>query len=147
MATPFKCDLCHYRNLRKRDPDLRDPQDVYLLTAIRRANLDAFWARALSTVKDNFSRHARDYVDTIQAFGLRGKDFLPQMGWPILEDRVGMAIAVQALHMSLRPGKHAETIQYATVRRTHTWYTNAYTAGRAYTTSAMYNGSDEWGVV
>jgi hypothetical protein len=76
MAIPFECDLCHYRNLRKQDPSLTDPQDVYLLTAIRRANLDAFWARASSTtVKNNFSQHARDYDDTIKAFGLRGEDF------------------------------------------------------------------------
>jgi hypothetical protein len=64
MAVPFECDLCHYRNLRKRDPVLTDPRDVYLLTAIRRANLDAFWARAANTVKDNFSWYAQDYKDT-----------------------------------------------------------------------------------
>jgi hypothetical protein len=138
MAVPFECDLCHYQNLRKRDPVPTDPRDVYLLIAIHRANLDAFWARAANTVKDNFSRHARDYEDTVKAFGLPGEDFLPQMGWSVLEDRVGMALAVQALHVSLRPGKHADAIQYSTVRKTHTWYTNAYTAGKEYNTAAMF---------
>ena len=78
-----------------------DPRDImYLLTAIHRANLDAFWTRAANTIKDNFSRHARDYEDTVKTFGLQGEDFLPQMGWPVLEDRVGMALAVQAMHVS-----------------------------------------------
>jgi hypothetical protein len=107
---------------------------MYLLTAIHRANLDAFWTRAANTIKDNFSRHARDYEDTVKTFGLQGEDFLPQMGWPILEDTVGMALAVQAL----RPGKHADTIQYSTIRKTHIWYTNAYTAGKEYNTAAMF---------
>lgn len=109
MAVPFECDLCHYRNLRKRDPDLSDHQDVYLLTAIRRANLDACWARAAKTVKDNLSRHVRDYNDAVKVFGLRGENFLPQMGWPVLEDRVGMSLAVQALHVA--QGGQGSTIQ------------------------------------
>jgi hypothetical protein len=138
MAVPFECDLCHYWNLKKRDPDLNFAQDVYLLTAIRRANLDACWARAAKTVKDNLSRHVRDYNDAVNVFGFRGENFLPRMGWPVLEDRVGMALAVQALHVSRRPGKYDTTIQYATVRKTHSWFTNAYMAGREYTAAALF---------
>jgi hypothetical protein len=137
MAVPFECDLCHYRNLRKRDPDLTDHRDVYLLTCIRRAVLDACWARRPGTVSSNLARHIRDY-DTVRTFGLRGEDFLPKLGWPVLQDRVGMALAVQAVHISRQPGRHAEHIQFSTVRKTHSWYTNAYTAGMEYNTAAMF---------
>jgi len=137
MAVPFECDLCHYRNLRKRDPDLSDHRDVYLLTCIRRAVLDACWARRPKTVSSNLARHIRDY-DTVRTFGLRGEDCLPKLGWPVLQDRVGMALAVQAVHISRRPGRHAEHIQFSTVRKTHSWYTNAYTAGMEYNTAAMF---------
>ena len=44
LMIPFKCELCHYRNLKKMDP-VGDKEDVTLLRAIRRANLDAFWSR------------------------------------------------------------------------------------------------------
>jgi hypothetical protein len=99
MAVPFECDLCHYRNLQKRDPVPTDPRDVYLLIAICRVNLDAFWDRAANTVKDIFSQHAQNYEDTVKACGLPGEDFLPQMGWPVFEDRVGMALRLSRLCM------------------------------------------------
>jgi hypothetical protein len=108
MAVPFECDLCHFRNLKKKDPNLSDFQDIYLLTAIRRANLDACWARATKTVKDNLSRHVRDYNDAVTVFGFRGENFLPQMGWPVLEDRVGICTS---------PGDLASTIPPSSTQR------------------------------
>ena len=50
MGVPFACDLCHFRNLNKRSPDLNDRKDVRTLWAICRASLDALWAREPSTV-------------------------------------------------------------------------------------------------
>ena len=44
LMIPFQCELCHYRNLIKMNL-VRDKEDVTLLRAIRRANLDAFWSR------------------------------------------------------------------------------------------------------
>jgi hypothetical protein len=52
----FQCDLCHFRNIQKRDPGREDPADIFLLTMIRRANLDAFWSRKSSTVSHNGTR-------------------------------------------------------------------------------------------
>ena len=45
----FQCDLCYFRNLKQRDPGHSD-LDIRLVVDIRRANLDAFWARDLETV-------------------------------------------------------------------------------------------------
>ena len=31
LMTPFQCDLCHFRNLKKQDPDYGQQQDLVLL--------------------------------------------------------------------------------------------------------------------
>ena len=46
---PFQFDLCHFRNLKQRDPGHSD-LDIRSVVAIRRAYLDAFWARESETV-------------------------------------------------------------------------------------------------
>ena len=50
MITHFQCDLCHFQNMVKRNPNPKSHTDNILLTAIRRANIDAFWARERTTV-------------------------------------------------------------------------------------------------
>ena len=52
LMCPFQCDLCHFRNIQKRDPG-PDPRDAYAMMAIRRAILDSFWSRESSTVLAN----------------------------------------------------------------------------------------------
>ena len=49
-GVPFECDLCHFRNMNKRDPVWERAKDVRTFTAIRRAQLDVFWARRPGTV-------------------------------------------------------------------------------------------------
>ena len=138
MGVPFECDLCHYRNIRKKDPDLGNSRDTFLLMVIRRANLDACWARATSTVLANWNRSAKDYYETVRDMGMSGDEFLPELGWPYLEDRVGMRVAVQTLNASLRPGKYANHLQYDAMRRTPTWWNSAYTSGTQYNQGAMF---------
>jgi hypothetical protein len=41
---PFECDLCIFRKLKRRSPDLTNPGDDLLLACIRQINLDAFWS-------------------------------------------------------------------------------------------------------
>ena len=53
LMTPFECDLCIFRKLRKVEPSLDNSQDELLMTCIRRINLDAFRARASNTVNQN----------------------------------------------------------------------------------------------
>jgi hypothetical protein len=43
-----ECDLCVFRKLKKRSPDVTNPGDELLIACIRRINLDAFWSRDLS---------------------------------------------------------------------------------------------------
>jgi hypothetical protein len=53
LMCPFKCDLCHFRNIQKRDFCPTNVIDKLLLQCIRRVLLDAFWARESSTVRVN----------------------------------------------------------------------------------------------
>jgi hypothetical protein len=55
LVCPFQCDLCHFRNIKKRDPFAGDLKDLSLLCGIRRAKLDAFWARRPGIVKSNLT--------------------------------------------------------------------------------------------
>jgi hypothetical protein len=104
MGVPFECDLCHFRNLTRRNPKWGDPNDEYMLTCIRRANLDVMWARASSTVRANLGRIRLDYDAARHVFSLYKP--LPSLGWDELEDRVGMGVAIMTLHSSLRPGRY-----------------------------------------
>ena len=49
LMIPFQYDICHYRSLKEMDP-VEDKEDLTLLRAIRRANLDAFWSRETGTI-------------------------------------------------------------------------------------------------
>jgi hypothetical protein len=53
MLVPFECDLCIFRKLKSRNPLPGNQQDTLLMACLRRANLDAFWSRAKSTVLTN----------------------------------------------------------------------------------------------
>ena len=48
---PFQYNLCQFRNIYGRNPGLEPYKDKIKFVLIRRAILDAFWARASSTVK------------------------------------------------------------------------------------------------
>ena len=49
-VSPVNCDFCAFRDLNFQDPVGSIPKDVTTLVAIRRANLDAMWAREPETV-------------------------------------------------------------------------------------------------
>jgi hypothetical protein len=54
---------------------------------------------------------------------------LPVLGNPLVGDRVGLGVALTTVLASLRPGKNATYVQFDTIRKTQTWYANAYDAG------------------
>ena len=58
----FQCDLCHFRNIQRRSPSVGSMKDQLLLRCIRRANLDAMWAKESSTVANN-TRQVRKLVE------------------------------------------------------------------------------------
>ena len=53
LLVPFECDLCIFRKLRGKNPDIKDSQDELLVHCIRRMNLDAFWSRSSATIYGN----------------------------------------------------------------------------------------------
>jgi hypothetical protein len=53
-----------------------------------------------------------DYDMVLENLSVLPKALLPQLGNPLLEDRVGMAIAVTTVCTSLRPGKNSAHIQF-----------------------------------
>ena len=112
LLTTFQCDLCHFRNLKGHSP-LDEHNDKKLLTYIRRANLDAFWARETGTVR-NTRRDVLMINKNAAVFGLT--NILPKMGPFRIGDDHGMGLAVCMLLRSLDVGKNEKTIQFATRR-------------------------------
>ncbi|KAL7474031.1 hypothetical protein ACHAW6_000030 [Cyclotella cf. meneghiniana] len=95
MGVPFECDLCQFWNVKKCDPILSKGSDGYTLLGIRQVNLDVCGSRAPRTVKANLNRLVVNCRSAEFTFEL--SDYLPQLGWPYVEDRVGMAIALKCL--------------------------------------------------
>ena len=137
LLVPFQCDLCHFRNLTDRDPG-QSVEDVRLIVAIRRANLDAFWAREPGTV----AATKREGVKIGRLGALVGLvNLFPAMGPFPLEDTQGMGIAVCMLERSLDKGRYRTTLQFETVRKLRSAFSNIWHASRqTLTTSVMAIG-------
>ena len=50
MLTRFQCDICHFRNINGRSPEVSNLKDKTLLETIQRESLDAFWSRGAETI-------------------------------------------------------------------------------------------------
>jgi hypothetical protein len=121
LMVPFQCEVCHFRNIMLTDPDGQSARDVKMMDLMRRANLDAFWSREISTVKSNL-REAIRMEKMAKRFGM--PCITPVMGpWP-LEDSLGMKVAMALLARSLDKGIYEETVQWDTFRRTMSAVTN-----------------------
>ena len=125
LMTPFQCDLCHFRNMKMRDPDPQDYLDRKLFQYIRRASLDSLWSREPATVGGNLSQ-ARAMERCGRSIGLESVS--PKMGPFPVEDSFGMKVACAMLERSLDPGKWEATIQFATARKVRSAYSNIYHA-------------------
>ena len=94
----------------------------------RRASLDAFWGREMSTVAANRNGAIKIYKISVD-LGL--ESIFPEM-WPfVLEDILGMGIATCLLRWSLNRGKYRETLQFETVRKLRSAYSNIWYSSRA----------------
>lgn len=71
LMVPFECDLCIFRKLKGHNPGLKNETDSLLLACIRRANLDAFWSSASSTVEGNM-RKTKLALNFSSRLGLKG---------------------------------------------------------------------------
>ena len=112
----FQCDLCHFRNIQRREPRAGSGADSVLMRNIRRANLDAMWSREPTTITQN--RYQLDqFLKKGVVLGLKGDQIFAPFGPMPLEDRDGLAAACCLLERSLDSGKNEATIQYDTVRK------------------------------
>jgi len=123
LFTSFQCDLCHFRNIKKRSPRSDTPQDALLMKCIRRASLDAFWSRETGTVQGN-AREIKVMRRKLNLLGCGLDDALPAMGPFEVEDSVGMLVACAMLMRTLDPGRNEETVQYGTASKMRGAYSN-----------------------
>jgi hypothetical protein len=124
LACPFQCDSCHLRNIKKRDPFSSDLRDLRLLYGIRRANLDAFWARTPGTVNINLTLMLSIVKVQEEDHGIpRGHMFRPQGPDPV-EDTFGIMNAVVLLDHSLNAGINPAKVKFNTVRKTRSAMSN-----------------------
>ena len=126
LMCPFQCNLCQFRNVTKRDPGTEMVRDHDILIAIRRAILDAFWSRATHTVQGNKSTLKRLFEIGSIKLGLEG--FLPRMGPYPLEDDWGMKQAIAMLTRSLDKGRYKDYLQFDSVRKSRSAYSNCWAA-------------------
>lgn len=128
LITPFQCELCHFRNIQKRNPSPSNVKDNRCLEDFRHANINAFWSREPSTVKANLgqARKMEDIGEEYYGFN----SVSPPMGPFPLEDTFGMKAAVTLLRRSLDPGRHERTIQFSTARKLRSAFSNAYHASK-----------------
>ena len=103
LMIPFECDLCIFHKLRKEEPQLTKAQDDLLLQCIRRANLDAFWSRARTTVNQNKNR-VKTAINFSELLGMQGP-FEHEGPYPP-HDHCGYELAYDMLLYSRRKGKH-----------------------------------------
>jgi hypothetical protein len=121
MGVPFECNLCLFRNVCGREPELKNKCNQFTLTTIRRAQLDVMWAREPYTVATNWARAKVDYDMTMGHLSVLPEYLLPQLGLAEVWDRVGMAEALTSLVTSWRPGRNSTNIQWETMRKMRTW--------------------------
>ena len=121
----FQCDLCQFRNLYSRDP-MASVEDEKIMCYIRRAVLDRFWGRASGTVSGNLGQSHGFHKVACEDFGLM--EALPAMGpFPLL-DTFGIGSALVMLKRSMMPGKYGDHIQYDTLRKYRSAFSNVWGA-------------------
>ena len=117
--------MCHFINIKRREPRPSCDVDGLLLDFIRRASLDAFWSRRPSTVDKNL-REMKKLVQHADLLGILSPvAAIPRGPWTV-EDSWGMSMAACALMRSLDPGINSPTLQYDTTRRLFSTFANYY---------------------
>ena len=96
MKVPFECDLYYFQNMNKRDPVLGSKREKDTFVAIKRAQLDVFWARESSTVASNLSCLRRDCPDSTTMYSL-GEEILQYLPDHAIIVMVGMIPVIMML--------------------------------------------------
>eukprot|EP00536_Pseudo-nitzschia_multiseries_P013694 jgi/Psemu1/36047/gm1.36047_g len=122
LMTPFQCKYCWSFNLKGHAQCAGCPTGDLLARCIWRATLDAFWSRERSTVAKD-CRELACYFDCQVHMGT-DLSCLPAQGPLQQEDCWGMKVACAMLLRSLDPGRNAPFVQFETVRKCHSAFTN-----------------------
>lgn len=133
--TPFQCELCLFQNVHGRNPNWFSSVDKLNIRLLRRANLDAFWARTSNTVQANLNQLRRYYATEDEL----GFESTPLRGPMPLEDNQGAGPAMVILKRSLDPGRNAATVQFGTVRKLRSTYTNFWQASQMSQSTTVFS--------
>jgi hypothetical protein len=115
LMVQFQCDLCHFCYIQRRSPEPGSVCDRLLLRCIRRANLDACWARESTTVANN-TRNVKKLLEKGATIGVgSGSVMVPAGPCPLRDDNL-MAVAATMMQRSVDAGKNDVHVQYNTVR-------------------------------
>jgi hypothetical protein len=109
-----------------RNPEESLAQDLRILKCIRRANLDSLWSSEPRTVSRTLSECRRG-LGIASSLGFGNKLFRPMGPFP-LEDSFGMGAAILILQVSLNPGKYDKTVQFGTIHKFRSAFSNVYHA-------------------
>ena len=126
FMTTFQYELCHFRNIQKKNPKSQSP-DMVVLSFIRRANLDAFWARKPSTVVRNRGLVIKS-LEMAEELNLPRP--FPDRGPLPLKDQVGMLQAILQLRRTMDQGLYGEFIQFTTARKLRSAYSTFFQASK-----------------
>ena len=129
LITSFQCELCHFRNIKGRNPDGGNREDNAMMNYMRRANLDAFWSRETRTIRTNYLELKRGEEAMKRKFRLESAT--GPMGPFPLEDVLGMKAALVLLDRTLDVGRYEPRVQHNTFRKAGTAQANCYLASAA----------------
>lgn len=138
LVCPFECDYCSFFRIKGHIPNPDNERDSDLLVYIRRANLDAFWSRRPATIR-GLSALFEEQAGVGERFGFQMFKPLGPFG---RKYDAGMRAAVGILVRSQRPGKHEETMKFASVRKARALHTDMYNASAEAVENAMVWRSD-----
>jgi hypothetical protein len=138
LMVQFECDWCVFKKLRGKIPDHTLQQDIMLMACIRRANLDAFWSRAGSTVNSQAAL-VKKGIGLSAVVGIEPPYLEP--GPLPSHDHCGYGVAIQLLLKSREAGKyHSSHQQWDTVRRMSVAYRNQVRASGVANSSTLSVG-------
>jgi hypothetical protein len=136
LFCPFQCELCHFRNLQGRPPQVGSGilGDAELMKCLRQVNLDPFWSRKPSKMSQNFGKTNRSLQIAHHP--------LPKLGPWKVEDEFGVGAAVIMAKHSLDPGLTEITVQFETVHKMKSAFVNLYQASVDNASKAFIEGKE-----
>ena len=141
LITIFQCDLCVFRILMLREPVEHNLLDTKLMCYIRRINLDALWSREPSTVSAN-ARGLRTGLELLKGFDSELSVY-PSLGPFPSYDTLGYGVAILMLEYSLQSGRYANYMQFETIRKLRSCFSNVYHASATGGGDVTTFGGDE----